>query len=100
MEAGQRPFNGTTIFALLRFLTRFTDGPVVDRTGLTGDAYDFDINKLLDFTELAQLQRTDKMSARDYVLAAVRDMLGLKLESRKESMEVLVIDHAESLSPN
>jgi len=40
------------------------------------------------------------MAARDYMLTAVREKLGLKLEARKQSVEVLVIDHVEEASEN
>jgi uncharacterized protein (TIGR03435 family) len=34
------------------------------------------------------------------VFTALQEQLGLKLESRKEKMEVLVIDSVEMLTPN
>jgi len=42
----------TTLFALARFLTQNYDGPVVDRTGLKEVAFDFDIDKMIDFMRL------------------------------------------------
>jgi uncharacterized protein (TIGR03435 family) len=72
----------------------------VDRTGLADSAFDFDINKLLDFTELGRERREDPMAAQSYMFTAVRDKLGLRVEPRKESMEVLVVDHVEEPSPN
>lgn len=92
---GGRPFVGTTIFALARFLTPNLDFPVVDRTGLKGDVYDFDIDKLVNFHEIDREEGADPLAAQDYLRTAVQHQLGLKLESRKESMEVLVIDHME-----
>jgi uncharacterized protein (TIGR03435 family) len=73
--------------------------PVVDRTGLTG-RYDFS----LDFT--AYLPGGEKVmnvafdNANGIVIAAMQGELGLKLESRKEMLEVLVIDRVEKPSAN
>jgi uncharacterized protein (TIGR03435 family) len=106
VPGGPRPFTGTTIFALVNWLTgppgipSGVDRPVVDRTGLTDNAFDFDINKLLDFTELGRERREDPMAAQSYMFTAVRDKLGLRVEPRKESMEVLVVDHVEEPTPN
>jgi uncharacterized protein (TIGR03435 family) len=97
---GPRPFTGTTTFALMEFVKRQLDAPLVDRTGLGDAAWDFDINKLLDFNELRARTQEDRLAAQDYVLSSVRDKLGLKVESRKESMEMLVIDHVEQPSMN
>lgn len=61
--------------------------PVIDKTRLTG-RYDFtiDINPYLT---------ADQPDVRDAIASALRDQLGLNLESRKERVEILVIDHAE-----
>jgi uncharacterized protein (TIGR03435 family) len=88
-------------------LGRFEDRPVVDMTGLTG-SYDFD----LEFTQedyMAMLIRSAiaagvvlppealralSGSSGDSLLNAL-EKLGLKLETRKAPLEVLVIDHIE-----
>ncbi len=63
---------------------------VVDQTGLQG-AYDLKLNwaprTLLDQGGLTMFDAVDKM-------------LGLKLDSRKLPMTVVVIDHVEKLSEN
>jgi uncharacterized protein (TIGR03435 family) len=71
----------------------FTGGrPIMDRTGLRG-AYAFS----LDFSTLSPGgPRGDAPDA----FEAVQDQLGLKLEDRKEPIEVLVIDHLERPDPN
>jgi uncharacterized protein (TIGR03435 family) len=69
---------------------------VIDRTGVTG-AYDID----LEFSGAGQLAtNTDQPSAFPSVFTALQEQLGLKLESRKERMEVLVIDSVEMPTPN
>jgi uncharacterized protein (TIGR03435 family) len=73
--------------------------PVVDMTGLKG-GYDFS----LDFT--AYLPGGEKVmnvafdNANGIMIAAMQGELGLKMESRKETVEVLVIDHVEMPSAN
>ena len=70
--------------------------PVVDRTGLTGR---WDIE--LQFACAAGLQVTqDQPNAPASVFTALQEQLGLKLESRKETMDVLVIDHVEMPTSN
>jgi uncharacterized protein (TIGR03435 family) len=73
--------------------------PVVDMTGLKG-RYDF----ALDFTAyLPPGERVMKMEFDDstgIILAAMRGELGLELKSRKEMVEVMVIDRVERPSGN
>lgn len=92
---GTQPFAGTTLFALAHFLTANLENPVVDRTGLPAVAYDFNIDKLLDYRELDREENTDMVNAADYIRSTVPHELGLRLESRKESMDYLVVDHVD-----
>jgi uncharacterized protein (TIGR03435 family) len=95
------------ISSFVEVLGRFEDRPVVDMTGLKG-SYDFD----LEFTPedyMAMLIRSAiaagvtmppealralSGSSGDSLLNAL-EKLGLKLESRKAPLEVLVVDHME-----
>ncbi|HEY6345558.1 MAG TPA: TIGR03435 family protein [Bryobacteraceae bacterium] len=75
--------------------TRIDQRNVVDRTGLKG-IYEFSLMYEL-FPEVAErLGRHDKPD----VFTAVQEQLGLKLESRNEPFEVVVIDHLERPSEN
>jgi uncharacterized protein (TIGR03435 family) len=65
--------------------------PVVDRTGLT-DRYDFTVNLSSYFADTKPGEQPDITGI---VMSALRDQLGLNLESRKEPVEILVIDHVE-----
>jgi len=65
----------------------FTDGPILDKSGLKG-VYDF---KLEWITKLEINLGLDGPAIFD----VVQQQLGLKLEPRKESVEVLIIDHCE-----
>jgi uncharacterized protein (TIGR03435 family) len=93
--------------SFVEVLARFEDKPVVDKTGLTG-SYDFD----LEFTQedyMAMLIRSAiaagvtlppealrmlSGASGDSLLNAL-ERLGLKLETRKAPLEMLVIDHIE-----
>ena len=65
--------------------------PVVDQTGLTG-RYDFTVDLSSYF---AEAKPGEQMDITGIVMSALRDQLGLILSSRKEPVEILVIDHVE-----
>ncbi len=75
------------------FLSDATERVVVDRTKLTGR---FDIQLHWTPEESAAQPRESGPS----LFTAVRDQLGLRLESTKAPVEVLVIDHAEKPGAN
>jgi uncharacterized protein (TIGR03435 family) len=81
--------------SLTGFLSDALDTTVINKTGLTG-AFDFHL-------EWAP-QRTSDVPADDSsapsIFTAVKEQLGLKLESGKGPVEFLVIDHAEKPSEN
>ena len=106
---GTKPYReNTAVSTIARAMTMkefgdFLSGPlrrpIVDMTGLTG-RYDF----TLDFTPyLPRGEQAMKVSFDDttgIVIAAMQGELGLKLESKKETVEVLMIDHVEHPSDN
>jgi len=63
--------------------------PVLDRTGITGE---FDITLEWAPDESPNLGPS--------IFTAIQEKLGLKLESQKGTVEVLVIDHVERPTPN
>jgi uncharacterized protein (TIGR03435 family) len=65
--------------------------PVIDKTGLAG-RYDFTVDLSSYFGDAKPGQQPDMTGI---IMSALRDQLGLNLESRKEPVEILVIDHAE-----
>jgi uncharacterized protein (TIGR03435 family) len=94
---------GAPIDSLVSQLPRMpgVDRPVADKTGLTGK-YDFRIT-LTDFqlnmnVEQRGVPAADSVGAS--VFAALQEQLGLKLESTKAPVEIIVIDHAEKPSDN
>ena len=68
--------------------------PVLDMTGLAGK-YDFALDLTPYFPEDGQ-----KPDVVGLMIAALQGELGLKLESRRAPIEVLVIDHVEQPSEN
>jgi uncharacterized protein (TIGR03435 family) len=80
------------------------DRPVVDRTGLAGK-WDFELKWLVDDTQfggqLTKLQAADEATqSRPPLFTAIREQLGLQLESEKSDVPVMVIDHVEQPTPN
>ncbi len=84
MSAGKGRLSGRMpIVDFARYLSPILGRAVVDRTGLTGA---FDIK--LEWTP------GDDASGPS-IFTAVQEQLGLKLESAKGPVEILLIDHAE-----
>lgn len=80
----------------------FFDKPVVDRTGLK-DRYDFDLKWTPDESQKnVQLpaQAREDANAPPGLYTAIQEQLGLKIESTKAPVEVLVIDHIEGPTEN
>jgi uncharacterized protein (TIGR03435 family) len=82
--AGQVKANAITMDLLAQLLGNATDRVVVDRTGLDG-RFDVDLEWSPDQAA------TDKPS----IFTAVQEQLGLKLESSRGPVDVVVIDHVE-----
>jgi uncharacterized protein (TIGR03435 family) len=84
-----------------------TDRPVVDKTELS-DRYDFQLDWTPDESQFAQFRGvgrvvpppTNDLNALPSLYAAMQEQLGLKLNSTKNPVEVMVIDHVEKPSPN
>ncbi len=86
---------GWTMPELARYLGRpFQPLPVIDDTGLQG-RYRFS----LSFSSIGPTGNRAPSPDGDVATAVKRD-LGLKLEPRKEPMDVVVIDHLEMPDPN
>jgi uncharacterized protein (TIGR03435 family) len=74
--------------------------PVLDRTGLAGN-FDFSIEFVPDLSgaEPPQLNFQPDPTG-PTLMEALKDQLGLKVDSRTGPVDVLVIDHIEEASPN
>ena len=83
-------------------LTQLTRRPVVDETGLTGD-FDLDVTFMPDQPVAlngAAAPPALSQSDRPPLVTAIQEDLGLKLETRRRDVEVLVIDRIERPSEN
>jgi uncharacterized protein (TIGR03435 family) len=101
---GQLTAGGMPISQLLLPLSQFTERLVFDRTGLTGN---FDIDLAWTPDRLPQgppppgappLPSVDPNGPS--LFTALQEQLGLKLESQRAPVEVLVIDHVERPTPD
>jgi len=89
---------GATIGQLTEFLSRELRSPVIDQTGLSGR-----FNYVLDIAsyvteEMRKSQGPDggpPPDAAGVVAQAIQAQLGLKMDSKKAPVEMLVIDHLE-----
>jgi len=97
-----------TLGALVQRLSSSLGRPVVDRTGLTG-LYDFDLQWAPDEMEVETGKSGERMPAESApagestgpsIFTALQEQLGLKLESQKGPVEILVIDRMEKPTEN
>ena len=96
---GQITARGISIEALLLYLSAWSGRTVVDKTGLTG-GYDMDLHWTPeDAGGTSQTSGTSLDSGPSF-FTAIQEQLGLKLESSKEPMDTIVIDHVEAPSAN
>lgn len=82
---------------LATILSGVLGGPVFDETGLTG-SFDFQLEWKPDYappTNPYEAPGQSSDSTHPFLDTALREQLGLRLESKKGKVEVLVIDHAE-----
>jgi uncharacterized protein (TIGR03435 family) len=73
------------------------DRPVVDRTGLTG-TYDFSLEFQPQVPSGANAPAGDALGST--FLEALKDQLGIRLDSQTGPADIYVIDHVEEPSPN
>jgi len=81
---------GDTLASTLREFVSETGRPVIDKTGLTGE-YDFRL-------EWASEQAAD--STLPSLFTAIQEQLGLKLESTRGPVEMVVVEAASNASEN
>jgi len=99
--------NGQSLTVLMQLLTQATGRTVLDKTGLTG-LYDFELKfdpevmlrmvaqAGLNLPVPANLPPSDSPA----LLTALQEQLGLKLDSQRAPVEMLVIDHVEAPAPD
>ena len=82
-----------TMTQFLGFLPNYTKRVVIDKTGFTGK-----FNAHLEFTPDSAPAQADNPGPS--LFTAIEEQLGMKLESTKGPVEILVIDHVERPSEN
>jgi uncharacterized protein (TIGR03435 family) len=87
---------GVQMVSLVRFLSSLTHMPVVDETGLKG-AYNLHLKWQREEEEQSSGLHDQALPT---IYAALPEQLGLKLDSGKGPVEVLVIDNIEQPSEN
>ena len=108
---GRAPVTGTAVFmyALVQVLSQQVGRVVVDKTGLTGN-FEFE----LEYAPTSE-QIPERLGGNDVstlganagidlhgpsLFTALREQLGLKLESQKGPVEMVIVDRAERLTEN
>jgi len=90
------PSKAHSIDQLVAALSLGLDRPIIDKTGLSGEFED-----TMDWSGLSNARLDDPVGfAMGALSSAVQEHLGLKLESAKDQVEILVIDHVEKPSEN
>jgi uncharacterized protein (TIGR03435 family) len=109
--AGSMAVSGRTIAQFVTTLSEWVGSPVIDKTGLTG-LYDFTLKSSpeglrvpgpLGRTMALQLAQVPKPPAdpdAPSLSVALQEQLGLKLESARGPVEVVVIDRLEKPTPD
>jgi bla regulator protein BlaR1 len=91
--------NGGDMHELALLLTSQVQKPVVDKTGLAG-RYDFTLRWAAEQLSLVPGTPSGDAEKLPSIFTALREQLGLRLDSTRGSVEVLVIDRAERPSEN
>ena len=92
LHLGHIVTNGIYMRMLATVLSRFLRQPVIDMTGLPGP-YAVKLDWTPDPVEPSKVAEGPGNGPSIYT--ALQDQLGLRLESRKGPLEVLIVDHAE-----
>jgi uncharacterized protein (TIGR03435 family) len=99
MSAGPRliKYNSGTMGELASQLSGYLGREVIDRTGLSGQ---YAINLSFAPVDLTAGEGAGSQDSGPTIFQALQDQAGLKLESTKAPVEVLVIDGAEKATAN
>ena len=106
---GRLTLNATPIPVMAQFLSPSVNRVVIDRTGLSGN-FDVDLTWTPDRLpprapgtppdQVVRVNGAEIDPNGPSIFTAVREQLGLTLESGKGAVDVLVIDHVEQPSPD
>ena len=99
VRSGAIVSRGVTILNLAGNLSPFLDRMVVDRTGTAG-LIDYDLSWTPELPADPRAGERPPTNAGPSLFTALREQLGLKLESGRGPVEVLVIDHVKRPTPD
>ena len=107
LGGGQIAGQGVPLESLVKQLSGQLGRTVLDKTGLKGN-YDFNLQwtpdasrtPMLKGAEGGRLETAAPPDSGPSIFTAIQEQLGLKLESQKGPVEILVIDHVEKPSGN
>jgi uncharacterized protein (TIGR03435 family) len=99
MSRGRLTAQSISVSNLEVLLTQITGRTVLDKTGLKGN-YDVTLNYAPLDGQPTFLNGIPQEETRPSIFTAIQEQLGLKLDSQKAPVEVLVIDHVERPSEN
>lgn len=91
--------SGATVTSIADMLSQQMGSTVVDRTGLT-DKYDYTLTFANDVAAAPPEGAQSQEPAGPSLFTAVQEQLGLKLEAKKERVDVIVIDKIEQPTAN
>jgi uncharacterized protein (TIGR03435 family) len=83
-------FSHMTLAQLVEFTSSELQAVVVDETGLKG-SWDF----TLDMSRFASAPISSRDEAIDVIIQTVNDQLGIKIDEKKATAEMLIVDHAD-----
>lgn len=90
---------GDNLDTFCEMLSRLLDGPVVNKTGITGK-FDIQLEFAIDESTPALVPGASDEPAAPSVFTAIQKQLGLKLEPGMGPRDSIVIDHVERPSAN
>ena len=102
---------GQPLDGLIQLITQATGRTVVDKTGLKG-LFDFQLQfdpevmqqvaarQGVNAPPLNSTTSSSPPSESPALMTAIRDQLGLRLDSQRGLVEVLVVDHVEAPTPD
>jgi len=82
------------ISQLVNMLGQIVRAPIVDNTGLTG-RYDLTLNIAKYAADMAERGKEISMDPMAMIVPILQEELGLKIESKKIPLDLLIIDHLE-----
>jgi len=82
------------ISQLVNMLGQIVRAPILDSTGLTG-RYDLTLNIAKYAADMAERGKEIQLDPLALIVPILQEELGLKLESKKVALDLLVIDHLE-----